>query len=178
MYQVHHKESVQTILEKYRIGVLHVDDRISNVEDPYDNEPARHPSAKVLQAKPYFDEIPLSKLADDYYTPNELVYVRNHFPTPDIAAQQAPALSPRRATPRPASTPSQPSKCWIKPQSLLGPSPACRSLRLETAPPAASPSQTAVVPLGRWPQHCARRPNHGLPKRLRVKRPSIYSMFA
>lgn len=89
MYQVHHKNSVQNILEKYRIGVLHVDDRISNVEDPYDNEPARHPSAKVLQAKPYFDEIPLSKLADDYYTPNELVYVRNHFPTPDIAAEEA-----------------------------------------------------------------------------------------
>ena len=75
LYQVHYKPSVQNILEKYRVGVLHPDDRvkITDLEDPYINEPDRDPSLIVLQEKPYFDETPLAKLADSYYTPNSLL---------------------------------------------------------------------------------------------------------
>lgn len=51
--------------------------------DLYSNEPHRDPRLVVRSNKPYNAETPLPAYSERL-TPNELFYVRNHLPVPDV----------------------------------------------------------------------------------------------
>lgn len=95
LYAVHlNSQLVYGLLERYRIGNLHPDDAKENAElaksqDPFLQEPkTRSPALVVNSLKPFNAETPLDKLADHFLTPNDLFYVRNHLPTPDLTADE------------------------------------------------------------------------------------------
>ena len=54
------------------------------VEDPYANEPKRHPALVVRSMQPFNAETPVDVLGTSPRTPNELFYVRNHLPVPHV----------------------------------------------------------------------------------------------
>lgn len=83
MYAQHNTEQVKEILEEYRIGNL--EGGSAPVGDPYANEPKdRHPSLSVRSRTPLNAETPMELLAEALITPNDLFYIRNHLPVPDI----------------------------------------------------------------------------------------------
>ena len=53
------------------------------VVDLYTNEPPRDPRLVVRSSKPFNAEMPLGT-ATEPITPNELFYVRNHLPVPEV----------------------------------------------------------------------------------------------
>ncbi|KAL4433958.1 hypothetical protein ABPG75_000399 [Micractinium tetrahymenae] len=83
MYQQHNNEQVKGILEEYRIGRLK-GGAAAPVADPYANEPQRLPALIVRSQKPMNSETPMELLAASIVTPNELFYVRNHLPVPQV----------------------------------------------------------------------------------------------
>nr|XP_002125613.2 sulfite oxidase-like [Ciona intestinalis] len=85
MYAVHKSEEVLEILEQYKIGILSPEDQKPiDLNDPFAKEPARLPVFRINSKKPFNAEPPLELLTDSYITPNDLFYVRNHLPVPDI----------------------------------------------------------------------------------------------
>ncbi|XP_054259054.1 sulfite oxidase isoform X3 [Macrosteles quadrilineatus] len=87
MYAVHNNPQILDILEQHRIGNISVEDAkvaTSNMEDPYSNEPRRHPALKPSSNKPFNAEPPPALLTDSFITPTDLFYVRNHLPVPDV----------------------------------------------------------------------------------------------
>ena len=83
MYAQHNTEQVQQILEEYRIGNL--EGGAVPVGDPYANEPTdRHPALGVRSKNPMNAETPMELLGESLITPNNLFYIRNHLPVPDI----------------------------------------------------------------------------------------------
>ncbi|KAM5179546.1 sulfite oxidase, mitochondrial [Mantella aurantiaca] len=86
LYGVHKSEHVIEILQEYKIGVLGPDDKevVQDLSDPYSQDPSRHPILKVNSLKPFNAEPPPEILTDNYITPNELFFKRNHLPVPDI----------------------------------------------------------------------------------------------
>ena len=94
LYAVHkNNKQVYRMLEEYRIGNLSesdVKENKANIDknDPYGNEPKRHPALKPSSEKPFNAEPPTSILADNFFTPNDLFYVRSHLPTPEIEASE------------------------------------------------------------------------------------------
>lgn len=90
LYQNHVSDEVAEILETLRVGNLAASDR-KKVEanekdpnDPYNNDPERHPALVVRTAKPCNAETPSVLLGETLLTPNELFFVRNHLPVPDV----------------------------------------------------------------------------------------------
>ena len=58
------------MLEEYRIGNLSESvDILKNTEDPYANDPVRHPALKAASVKPFNAEPPLKILAERFLTP-------------------------------------------------------------------------------------------------------------
>ena len=57
------------------------------VDDPYANEPERHPALRMLSTTPCSAETPAQLLGDSYITPSALFYKRNHHPVPRIAEE-------------------------------------------------------------------------------------------
>uniref|UniRef100_L7MAC1 Sulfite oxidase n=1 Tax=Rhipicephalus pulchellus TaxID=72859 RepID=L7MAC1_RHIPC len=87
LYAVHKTPEILALLETFRIGNLAADDvgaASAGIEDPYLLDPKRHRDLKPASVKPFNAEPPLATLADNYRTPNELFYVRNHMPVPDV----------------------------------------------------------------------------------------------
>lgn len=97
MYPQHSTEFVLDLLEEYRVGNLKVDEEwqrthrsspksMSNKSkpSPYDNDPIRHPALIVQSTAPYTAETPASVMVSSQHTPNDLFYVRNHMPVPQI----------------------------------------------------------------------------------------------
>uniref|UniRef100_A0A2P2I5P2 Sulfite oxidase n=1 Tax=Hirondellea gigas TaxID=1518452 RepID=A0A2P2I5P2_9CRUS len=87
LYAVHKTPHVLQWLELYRIGNLSPDDvnqSTANMDDPYAGDPRRHIALKPACKKPFNAEPPLALLVDSLYTPNELFYVRNHLPVPEV----------------------------------------------------------------------------------------------
>jgi sulfite oxidase len=85
IYTVHQNPEVYEILESYRIGNLKADNtKPAVVNDAYQNEPKRHPLLKVLTQKPFNAESPKAFSAENFITPNELHFKRNHMPVPII----------------------------------------------------------------------------------------------
>lgn len=72
LYAVHKKPEILLMMEEYRIGNLaRGEEKLAmvNVDDPYANEPKRHPILKVHSQKPFNAEPPLSLLVDNFITP-------------------------------------------------------------------------------------------------------------
>lgn len=86
MYAQHNTDQVRGILEGYRIGRLKGGAAaVSPVEDPYAHEPTdRLGALQVRSSRPMNAETPLGLLADSLITPNELFYIRNHLPVPEV----------------------------------------------------------------------------------------------
>jgi sulfite oxidase len=97
MFPQHDQEFVYELLEEMRVGNLvrptgeyagkgQADGgRVPEiVEDPYANDPERHPALIVRSAKPFNGESPPGLLVATQLTPNEVFYVRNHLPVPVI----------------------------------------------------------------------------------------------
>lgn len=86
IYQQHNNKEILTLLEFYRIGNLSPDDKVSTEDmgSPWANEPKRHPVLKPASNKPFNGEPPLKLLVENFITPNEFFYVRNHLPVPLI----------------------------------------------------------------------------------------------
>mmetsp|Transcript_17102 Transcript_17102/g.53384 ORF Transcript_17102/g.53384 Transcript_17102/m.53384 type:complete len:517 (-) Transcript_17102:1080-2630(-) len=92
IYKQHLDPSVKIgdILQPMRVGTLDQADLEAEAaaaaakadDDPYLNEPTRHPALTVHSAEPANMEAPPAMLGDPYLTPNELWYVRNHHPVP------------------------------------------------------------------------------------------------
>jgi len=87
LYAVHNSQHVLDMLEEYRIGSLSKDDsshQATDIKDPYVNDPPRHPALKINTKKPFNAEPPMQLLTDGLITPNDIFFVRNHLPVPDI----------------------------------------------------------------------------------------------
>lgn len=86
MYGVHKQPEILKIAEQHRIGNITerpVVDKASS-DDPFRNDPVRNPVLIPSSKKPFNAEPPSEMLVDNFLTPNELFYVRNHLPVPDI----------------------------------------------------------------------------------------------
>ncbi|WAR04452.1 SUOX-like protein [Mya arenaria] len=86
MYGAHKQEEIFEMLEGMRIGnIVEVEQRKQgDTTDPYSNDPKRHPALIPSSVKPFNAEPPVSLLMQDYLTPNNLFFVRNHLPVPDV----------------------------------------------------------------------------------------------
>ena len=89
MYAVHKNDEVYEILEELRIGNVHPDDvkaqvGKADINDPFSTDPPRHPALRVNSEKPFNAETPPQLLTDNFLTPNELFFVRNHLPVPNV----------------------------------------------------------------------------------------------
>nr|XP_016931800.1 sulfite oxidase, mitochondrial [Drosophila suzukii] len=90
IYQQHNTLEVLELLEGFRIGnlegelVASVDDELGS---PWSQEPQRHALLKPASKRPFNAEPPIGLLAEQFYTPNELFYVRNHLPVPVISPE-------------------------------------------------------------------------------------------
>lgn len=87
----HQKQSTWEMLEGMRIGNIDPKDRKNSTtpedgeeNDPFANEPERHPALEVHSEKPCNAEAPATLLLDSFITPNELFFVRNHLPVPKV----------------------------------------------------------------------------------------------
>lgn len=76
------------ILEAYRIGNLIIDpaksEKKPTANDPFATDPKRSPLLTVRTEKPFNAETPKQVSADHLATPNELFFIRNHLPVPQI----------------------------------------------------------------------------------------------
>lgn len=99
LYRQHYNSPTpMEVLTRLQIGVLHDDDIESEEKakelaaahashsssDPYDNDPTLSPIMRVLSKQPINAEPPGSLLTDNYLTPNELFFIRNHHPVPQV----------------------------------------------------------------------------------------------
>ncbi len=89
-YPIHRSQETLNLLEEMRIGSLdtstipETDKEDASVEDQWANEPKeRNPVLKHNQDRPFNAEPPLPILTSQFYTPNDLFYVRNHLPVPE-----------------------------------------------------------------------------------------------
>ena len=57
---------------------------MADSSDPYAADPKRHPALVINNPRPFNAETPLSIITDSFITPNELFYVRNHLPVPEV----------------------------------------------------------------------------------------------
>lgn len=53
--------------------------------DPYRNDPKRHPALLVRSQRPFNAETSPELLLDHFITPNQIFFVRNHMPVPDVS---------------------------------------------------------------------------------------------
>lgn len=86
IYQQHNTKQVLELLESFRIGNISPDDQVStnDMGSVWGNEPRRHPLLKPASKQPFNAEPPLHLLAENFITPTEFFYVRNHLPVPVI----------------------------------------------------------------------------------------------
>lgn len=90
LYSQHKEGFVYDLLEDMRVGNLAAEGRdialsemaTVSVDDPYANEPKRHPALVVRSEKPFTAEPPSGLLVATQRTPNDLFYKRHHLPVP------------------------------------------------------------------------------------------------
>lgn len=86
----HFRGHIVEWMEQHRIGNLSKEDRekVENNQisfgDAYETDPIRDTNLLGCQQKPWCGETRIDLLTEDYITPNELFYVRNHLNVPDI----------------------------------------------------------------------------------------------
>ncbi|XP_046731150.1 sulfite oxidase, mitochondrial isoform X1 [Silurus meridionalis] len=87
LYGVHEQEHVLEILSEYKVGILRAEDSKKDdikSADPYSTDPTRHPALIVNSVKPFNAEPPPAILTDNYITPSDIFFKRNHLPVPHI----------------------------------------------------------------------------------------------
>lgn len=86
VFAQHNSEQVWEMLEEYRIGNVAIADRSTTSQEAkeghYSMDPPRSAVLKVNTQEPFNAETPVVLLTEDYITPNELFFVRNHLPVP------------------------------------------------------------------------------------------------
>ena len=91
IYPQHYNSKLpKELLEKMKIGRLHEDDILRNESknnelkknDPYSSDPLISPLLNVHSAKPINAEAPGVLLTDNWITPDDTWFVRNHHPVP------------------------------------------------------------------------------------------------
>jgi sulfite oxidase len=85
------KDHVTEILAPLQVGWLDPAEAAAAAaarsdDDPYRDEPERHPALRLLSVTPCSAETPAQFMGDSYLTPNALWYVRNHHPVPRLDA--------------------------------------------------------------------------------------------
>ncbi|KAL6876905.1 Oxidoreductase, molybdopterin-binding domain-containing protein [Trichoderma novae-zelandiae] len=97
IFTIHKNQYVYDILHQYLIGYVHQADLVNGkpaqetIEDPFADDPARHPDLITRTLKPRNAETPEPALATHFITPNELFYVRNHMWVPKLSSDDAEA---------------------------------------------------------------------------------------
>ena len=87
-YNVHNNTKTHELLESMRIGnfdrnTAPKDEDVTPIDDQWKNEPkSRHPALYCSEKKPFNAETPQSMLTNQFYTPKDIFYVRNHLPVP------------------------------------------------------------------------------------------------
>lgn len=75
-------------METYRIANIEFEEDTITADgesdDPFSNDPIRNPMLKVHTKKPFNAETPSLLIGKDFLTPNEVFFVRNHLPVPEI----------------------------------------------------------------------------------------------
>lgn len=87
MYGVHKQDHILELMEQYRIGNIdenEADDFLEDAHDPYSKDPRRHSALRPCSLKPFNAEPPPEILVDSFITPQEIFYVRNHLPVPEV----------------------------------------------------------------------------------------------
>ena len=81
LYQQHLTPEVAAVLAKYKIGCIDPNEAspVLDVDDPYANEPERHPALHVHKAKPFNAETPIMLISDNYITPSALWFLQKIF---------------------------------------------------------------------------------------------------
>ena len=90
IYKQHFKPEVMEILESMKVGELsdYDPDKFYYLDDVYNNEPDRDKKLVVHTHEPFNAETPKELIHQNPITPNNLWYVRNHHPTPDIKPEK------------------------------------------------------------------------------------------
>ena len=90
-YQQHMKPYVQELFAQYKIGKLdpvsiqeNKEKASKNAIDPFINDPVRDPALIIRSLRPFNGETPNDILTDEYLTPQNILFTRNHLPVPDI----------------------------------------------------------------------------------------------
>jgi cytochrome b involved in lipid metabolism len=105
LYRQHYNSSLpMEILSSLRIGSLSPEDvrrmeaakSPSDEKDPYNNDPVLSPVMKYLSRKPINAEPPASLLTDNWVTPVDLWFVRNHHPVVNVPESKGYSLSVSR----------------------------------------------------------------------------------
>ena len=88
VFAQHYSQQVQEMLEEYRIGDIDEADRKMDsqidIAGPYTKDPVRSPILKVNTSEPFNAETPPVLLHDFFKTPNDIFFVRNHLPVPEV----------------------------------------------------------------------------------------------
>lgn len=90
VFAAHNTDEVRHILEEWRVGNVDPADRGKREaeghqkEGPYANDPERTPILKINTKEPFNAETPTVLLDDEFITPNNLFFVRNHLPVPKV----------------------------------------------------------------------------------------------
>ncbi|XP_063616306.1 LOW QUALITY PROTEIN: sulfite oxidase, mitochondrial [Cydia splendana] len=88
VYGMHKTKEIYTLLESYRIGNLRDEDIVDHTDDEmWVKEPVRDRRLIIKTAKPFNAEIPMKLQVEHFDTPNELFYVRQHMPVPEVEAE-------------------------------------------------------------------------------------------
>jgi sulfite oxidase len=82
------KDHVLKLLESYRIGTLHPDDRVREEDVPKFESSAKNmhsKNLKVLQNSPFIAETQSKTLVSSFVTPNSEFFIRAHQATPTVS---------------------------------------------------------------------------------------------
>ncbi|KAF4972142.1 hypothetical protein FSARC_1217 [Fusarium sarcochroum] len=91
IFSIHKNDYVYDILNQYLIGYVDPADLVNGrpaqeaIEDPFADDPTRHPDLMTMTEKPRNAETPADAMTNEFLTPNGLFYVRNHMWVPTIA---------------------------------------------------------------------------------------------
>lgn len=90
IFSIHKAQYIYDILGQFLIGYVDSADLVDGrpareqIEDPFSDDPERHPALITMTAKPRNAETPTDAMTADFLTPNDLFYVRNHMWVPTI----------------------------------------------------------------------------------------------
>jgi len=91
VYKIHNRPHIQNLMEDFRIGNLTAEDRVIVEEQSafgnyYIDQPERprREELRIASYHPWNSEPPLEHLIENFYTPNDVFFVRNHNSVPEV----------------------------------------------------------------------------------------------